>query len=121
MAWTDSFRIAITPLPTVPTHEFESELAKYINTEEIEEIVFGLPAHKDGNLTNVGIVVKKLVGQLSIKYEKIKFHMVDESFTSYRASRLLVQLGVKKKKRQEKGTLDQMSAVVILKEFLNYV
>ena len=121
MAWTDSLRIAITPLPTVATHDFETELIKCIRTDEITEIVFGLPAHKDGNLTNVGIVVKKLVDDLSVKYDKIKFHLVDESFTSFRASRLLVQLGVKKKKRQEKGTLDQMSAVVILKEFLNYV
>ncbi len=121
LAWTDPLRIAITPLDTIPTENFDDRLKELIETNELGEIVFGLPTHKDGNLTQVGQKVVKLVKVLETNFVDIKFHLVDESYTSIRASRLLVDLGVKKKKRRKKGTVDQMSAVLILKDFLNTI
>ena len=119
LAWTDPLRISLNPLPTIETKAFKEVLAEYLFDRGIDTVVFGLPTHKDGTITEVGSTVNKLIADLQKKYPDILFETVDESFTSVRARQLLFDLGVKKSKRRQKGTVDQMSAVLILKEYLN--
>lgn len=119
LAWTDELQISINPLQTVPTTELESALKERLTGCGVTDVVFGLPTHSDGNLTSIGDKVIKLKVQLEGKYSKVNFHTIDEAFTSKRARQMMVHLGVKKKQRQVKENVDKMSAVLILKEFID--
>ena len=119
LAWTDIFQISITPLATCDTSDFERILHEKLQTKEVGELVFGLPTHMDETLTSVGKKVTIIAKEIEKRYPDIKVILIDEAFTSVDAQRILALSGVKKKKRQEKGTVDQMSAVLILKDYLS--
>ena len=119
LAWTDPLRISINPLKTVENAKFMKHLENLLAGGEIEAVVFGLSSHKDGTLTKTGQTVIKLVQNLKKKYPQVIFHTLDESFSSQLASELMIDLGIPKSKRRERGNIDRMSAVLILKEFLN--
>lgn len=119
MAWTDELQISINPLPTCATEDFVGALEERLSSGEVDELVFGLPSHKDGTLTKVGEIVKTLASKIEKKFSNIKVALIDEAFTSREAAQMLILSGVKKKKRQDKGTVDQMSAVLILRDYLN--
>lgn len=117
LAMTDPFQISINPLPTIATSEFEKMLNHYLSNGEVSDVVFGLPRHSDGNLTKIGDLVIKEIDIFSKKYSEIRFHTIDESFTSKRAREMMLHLGTKKKQRAKKSNVDMMSAVIILKDF----
>ena len=119
MAWTDILQISINPLATVDTQEFDQTLTALIADNEVSTVVFGLSVHGDGTLTYVGEKVEKLLTKFQTTFPNIVFTTIDESFTSIRARDLMLDLGVKKSKRRIKEKVDQMSAVIILKDFLN--
>ena len=119
MAWTDILQISINPLATVDTQDFDQTLTSLIANNEVSTVVFGLSVHGDGTLTYVGEKVEKLLATYKTKFPNIVFTTIDESFTSVRARDLMLDLGVKKSKRRIKEKVDQMSAVIILKDFLN--
>lgn len=119
LAWTDMLQLSINPLPTCATKDFDNILKEKLGSGEVQELVFGLPSHKDGTLTSVGEIVVKKTGLLQKVYPNLIVAMIDESFSSVEARQMLILSGVKKKKRQEKGTVDQMSAVLILRDYLN--
>lgn len=121
MAWTDPLRISTNPLDTVSTADFEKILLSYINSGDVSDVVFGLAKHADGNLTKIGSKVIEIIDKLKLRFPAINFHYIDEAFTSQRASQLMVTLGTKKKKRRQKETVDQMSAVLILRDFLETI
>ncbi len=121
MAWTDPLQISINPLPTVTTEHFEETLEVILEREEVSDVVFGLPTHTDGTITSIGVRVQAIVGRFGSRFSNIKFHFIDESFTSRRAVAHMVKMGTKKKKRRQKESIDQMSAVLILRDFLNSI
>ena len=118
MAWTDPLRISINPLPTVLTAQFEHTLRSLIEKEEVDTVVFGLSVHSDGTLTSVARKVKKVIDALRREFAQITFDLVDESFSSVEAKKLLKNLGVKKMQRSKKDQTDQYSALIILREYL---
>lgn len=121
MAWTDVLQISNNPLETVNTEIFEDVLVEVIETGEVSDVVFGLPSHADGNLTKIGDRVIKIIDGLRQKYPSLQFHTIDEAFTSQRAVQHMLAIGMKKKKRRQKESVDQMSAVLILRDFLNKI
>ena len=121
MARSDELQISVNPLPTIATNQLDEKLKYFLDKGEITDVVFGYPVHKDGSPTQIGVKVEKLKSQYSKKYPKINFHLIDESFTSVKAKEMMLFLGTKKKKRRDKGSVDQMSAVLILKDFLDRI
>lgn len=118
-AWTDVLQISINPLPTQDSQNFDSYLTGLLKSSEVSDVVFGLPTHADGQLTKVGHIVERHIKNYSSKFTEITFHTIDEAFTSQRARQLMVHLGTKKKNREKKQNIDQMSAVLILKDFID--
>ena len=121
MAWTDELQISINPLPTQNTEVFQTCICELMDTGQISDVVFGLPSHSDGTITNVGNDVLKLIQKLQNKYQKISFHTIDEAFSSQRARQMMLHLGTKKKSREKKENVDRMSAVLILKDFIDRI
>ena len=119
MAWTDQLRIAITPLPTVDTKSFPDDLKQKLDSGDVGIVVFGYPTHSDGQPTRMAKSIDLMCDKLRKTYPHIEVAIIDEAFSSKDARTHLISLGKKKKFRERKGHIDQASAVLMLKEFLD--
>jgi len=121
LAVTDSLQIIANGLATVSTSSLIDYLKDYIAKEPVERIVIGRPTQPDGrpseNLARVEQFVnrwRKLVPNIPIEY-------YDERFTSVIAHQVVIDSGVRKKVRKEnKGLIDEISATIILQDFMQY-
>ncbi len=121
LAVTDPLQIIVTPLDTIETPQIKDFLIQYMNKEEVEEIVFGWPTHKDGNPTHITGNIKKLQLDIEKQFPNKKYSFTDESFSSVMAKQIILSSGVNKKKRRDKALVDKISAVVILQRYLNHI
>lgn len=118
LAWTDPLMIAAHGLPTVQESELKPFLLKSVSSESIEEILLGYPTRMDGSDSHVTEEVRELEKWLSQQFPNLSVIRWDERLSSVSASRALVEAGISKKKRREKGALDQMAATLMLQEYL---
>lgn len=119
IAVTDPLQIIATPLETIDTTAIIGFLNNYFKTEEVERVLIGYPLHQDGNPTDATPFVEKFIKRFSKLYPQIPIEKVDESMTSVMAAQQLATTGLPKKKRQEKGRLDMLSALIILQDYLD--
>ncbi len=118
IAETDPLQIIASPRETVPTKELEEYLVAWLKSEQVESIVLGDPIGLDGGASDNSPLVKECEDKLKVLFPNTPLYRQDERFTSKLAMRSLVQSGMKKKKRREKGALDKVSAAIILEDFL---
>lgn len=118
LAVTDPLKIIATALTTVETKSVIEYLKKYFATEQVEKILIGYPTDLRGNPTNATPYVEKFIITLNKHFPLIPVEKWDESYTSKMAMQTLVASGVKKKQRRDKKLLDQISATIILQEYL---
>ena len=116
LAVTDPLKIIATALDTVPTTELISYLEKYFSKEEVDEVVIGLPKNLNNQDTDSTPFVRKFIKTFENKFPKRKIFTHDERFTSAMAQQAMIAGGMSKKNRQNKGTVDQIAAVIILQE-----
>lgn len=120
IATTDPQQLIAAPLITVPTEELLGFLLDYFQNEEVECLVIGLPLQRDGEHTPLENRIRKLVRSLERHAPDVKIARQEEAYTSVRAAAVLRQSGAKRKKRQEKGLLDKISASLILNDYLGF-
>lgn len=118
IAVTDPLKIIATSLCTVETSEVLSFLKKYCDSQNVECIVLGLPLNFKSEDMEVAKNIRAFAEVLSNAFENIKIALHDERFTSKIASNTLHNMGLKKSKREQKGELDKISAVIILQSYL---
>lgn len=118
LAVTDPLQIIATALETVRTHLLLDYLKKYVENEEVEAIVIGMPRRLDSSDTHNTQAVRIFIKKLEATFPGIPVHPHDERFTSSIALQAMIAGGSKKSERQEKGNLDKVSAVVILQSFM---
>ena len=118
IAATDDFQIIASGLPTVESKNIFVFLKKYFNENNVEAIVVGLPTDLKGNLNDVETDILKFLEKFKTEFPTIEIHRFDERFTSKMASFAISQSEKPKKKREEKGLIDQVSATIILQNFL---
>lgn len=118
IAVTDPLKIIATALTTVENKQTISFLKNYILTESVELFLIGYPTDLRGNPTHATPYVDKFILELAKHFPQIPVKKWDESFTSKMAMQTLVDSGVKKKQRRDKKLLDQISATIILQEYL---
>lgn len=118
LAWTDNNKIIASPIGTVETPALESELKKLFAEAEIERIVLGYPTRLDGSDTHSTQAVRTFRQNLLQWFPDTPVELLDERFTSAIAMQTMIEAGVKKKKRQEKQLINQISAVIILQDYL---
>ena len=119
IAVTDPLQIIASPLETVDNGQLVTFIKKYLNEEEVESIVLGMPFNLDGTLSEMCLEVEKLKEKLEKKFPGMVVHTIDERFTSYEAQRVVIQSVKSKKKRRDKGLVDRISASIILQSFMN--
>jgi putative Holliday junction resolvase len=121
IAVTDALRIIATPLETVPTQELINFLKTYLQKETVDEFVVGMPKTLKNEDSAIAPLVRKFVEELKKTFPDKPVHLADERFTSSIAMRAMIDGGMKKKDRQEKGNVDKISATIILQSFLDAV
>lgn len=118
IAVTDPLQMIASPLATIETAELYTYLKEYMDKEAVEKIIIGLPLNLDGTDTDATAAVRHNVRRLRNSFPAIIIETVDEQFTSKAASRAMVEMGMKKKARQEKGNIDKMAAALMLQQYL---
>ena len=118
IAVTDPLQIIAGGLVTVSTSALFDFLRDYVSREQVERIVVGEPKQADGSPSeNMGRVVQ-FVNRWSKDFPDIPIEFYDERFTSVLAHRAMIDGGLRKKKRQDKALVDEVSATIILQSYL---
>ena len=120
IAITDAMQIIASGLITVPTHTLDDFITDIVLKESIECFVLGDPKNLDGTATDSTGHVNGFLKRLQKKYPQIPVHQVDERFTSKIAKQSILASGIKRKGRQNKALVDEVSATIILQDFLDY-
>ncbi|MBP6185072.1 MAG: Holliday junction resolvase RuvX [Saprospiraceae bacterium] len=118
IAVTDPLRIIAAGLTTVHPEELMAFLDNYLKEEQVDNIVIGLPLHEDGTKAQLYERVVQVGRQIDKRYPAIKLDYWDERYTSRMAKEIIRMSGAKRKKRQDKATVDKVSAGIILQEYL---
>jgi putative holliday junction resolvase len=118
MAVTDPLKIIATPLDFIPTADLIPYLKKYVQIEDVESFVVGMPSMLDSSDSEMTKPAVKLVERLKNEFKGITVYTQDERFTSKIALHSMIESGVNKKKRRIKGNVDKISATIILQSFL---
>ena len=117
VAVTDPLKLIATPLDTIHAKDILSFLKEYVQQENVEAVVVGMPRTLDNTPTDVTSAVIGFVRKLK-KELPVPVYTIDERFTSRMAFRAMIDGGLKKKDRQNKATVDKVSAAIILQSYL---
>ncbi len=120
IAVTDPLKIIASGLTTVDTKELIPFLKKYMQTEAVELILIGEPLDLNDQETHATPLVRAAIQKLKKEFPAIPIQTVDERFTSKMGSRAMVEMGMKKKDRQNKKLVDEIAATIMLQEYLQH-
>jgi len=118
IAVTDEFQIIASGLATVATKELLPYLENYFKTENVELVLVGEPRQMDNTPSQSEASILEFLKKFNEKFPLMEMKRVDERFTSKMAVRTMIDSGLKKKKRQNKALLDEISATIILQTYL---
>ena len=119
IAVTDPLRIIASGLTTVATTELLPFLKRYIVEENVGEIVVGKPKRMTNEDSDIEVEILKFLEKIQIEFPSILIHRKDERFTSKIAFQTMLEVGMKKKQRQNKELIDEISATIILQSYMN--
>lgn len=120
IAVTDDFQIIASGLTTIPSAELISFLKTYFSKENVETVIIGEPKQMNGLPSESAEIIEKFIVQFHIEFPTMKMERVDERFTSKMAFQTMIDSGLKKKQRQNKGLIDEIAATILLQDYLNY-
>ncbi|MBP6868432.1 MAG: Holliday junction resolvase RuvX [Bacteroidales bacterium] len=118
LAVSDPLRIFAIPLETVTVDKVTGFLRKYNEDQPIDMFVVGYPRNLDNTPAQNASRVTAFVTHLRRTFPQIPVTLADERFTSKMAFQAMIDGGLKKKDRRDKATIDKVSAVIILQEYL---
>ena len=118
VAVTDPMQIIASPLATIPTSALESFLLEYIAGEKVDEIVIGYPVQMNNEPSESVKYIEPFLKRLKKLFPGTPVNQYDERFTSKMAFQAMIDGGVKKKDRGDKGMVDRISASLILQSYL---
>ena len=118
LAVTDTMQIIANGLCTVPSGEAVDFLKDYVSKDSVDIFVVGLPRQMNNEPSENMRHVEAFVNRLRKVIPEIPVEYYDERFTSAIAHKAMIEGGLKKKKRQDKALVDEISAVLILQDYL---
>ena len=118
IAVTDELQIIASGLTTVATSDLITFLKDYTQKEKVELFLVGLPKQMDNSDSESEIFIAPFLEKLQKQFPSIPAERVDERFTSKMAFQTMLDGGMKKKQRRNKGLIDEISATIILQSYL---
>ena len=118
IAVSDSLQIIANGLTTVPSHTLINFLKDYVEKESVELFIIGLPRQMNYEESESMQYIKPFVKKLQKEIPEIPVEYSDERFTSQMAHQTMIDGGLKKKQRQNKALVDEISATIILQGYM---
>lgn len=118
-AETDDLQIISAPLDTIDNKKSIDFIKRYVAEHDVEKIIMGLPTYLNGDHSATTEKVMDYAKTLEKYFPNIPIVLVDERYTSSMAFQTMLDSGISKKKRQNKGLIDKISASIILKSYMD--
>lgn len=118
IAVSDPSQLIAGGLTTVDSQQVLTFLVKYLATESVECIVVGLPKQMNNMPSESMKYITPFVNSLKNKFPHVRVEFFDERFTSVLAHKTMLAGGLKKKDRQNKALVDEISATIILQDYM---
>lgn len=118
LAVTDPLQIIASGLTTVSTVELFDFLESYFQEEGVSKIIIGMPKRLNNELSEIAPQIEKFISDFKKKYPDIPIETLDERFTSKIAFQSMIDSGMKKKQRKNKGLVDEIAATILLQDYL---
>jgi putative holliday junction resolvase len=118
LAMCDELEIVVTPFRVLPySRQLPEEIARITGEQNVQQVIIGMPYALNGGETEMTRRVHAFAVKLraALSCPVVEW---DESYSSHKATQRMVESGMKKKKRQEKGTVDAWAAAIILQDYL---
>ena len=118
IAVTDEMQIIASGLTTIPSSTAIAFLKDYFAKEKVELVLIGEPKQMNGLASESTPIIEKFVSDFKIQFPSIKVIRVDERFTSKMAFQTMIDSGLSKKQRKNKGLVDEIAATILLQDYL---
>ena len=118
IAVTDEMQLIASGLTTVRTHDLIPFLKDYVAKENVELFLVGEPKQMNYEASESEVLIKEFIRLLTKAIPTIPIKREDERFTSKMAFQTMIDSGLKKKQRQNKSLIDEISATIIWQSYL---
>jgi len=118
IAITDELQIIASGLTTVPSETAIAFLKAYLLNENVAKVLIGEPKQMNGLASESTPIIEKFVADFKAAFPEMPIVRVDERFTSKMAFQTMIDSGLKKKQRQNKGLVDEIAATILLQDYL---
>ena len=118
LAVTDELQMIANNLDTVHSKDVLDYLANYVKNNKVDAFVIGEPKQMNNTPSESARFIEPFINLLAKKFPDIRIVRVDERFTSKMAFQTMIDAGLKKKDRRNKGLVDSISATIILQSYL---
>ena len=118
IAVSDELHLIASGLTTVSTKELFDFLKDYVFKEKVECFVVGEPKQMNAEVSESEALIAVFLKKLEKMFPEIPIERVDERFTSKMAFQTMIESGLKKKQRKNKALVDEISATLILQNYL---
>lgn len=115
---TDTLQIVANGLTTVATHTLVDFIKQYVAREQVDKIIVGKPTTMQGEESESMRYITPGINRLKKELPNIPVEFWDERFTSVLAHRSMIDSGMKKMARRDKAVVDEISATIILNDYL---
>lgn len=119
LAKSDPFGSFAQPVGTVPPETIVKTLHSLLLNDPVEKIIVGYPLNSDGSKNRMTGMIDRFIGDLAKAFPDIPVEKIDEHGSSKQAAKLLVESGLSRKKRRQKGRLDCAAACLLLQNYLD--
>lgn len=119
IAVTDELQIIASGLTTIPSETVIPFLKTYFAKESVTKVLIGEPKQMNGQPSESTPIIEKFVADFATTFPEIKVERVDERFTSKMAFQTMIDSGLSKKQRQNKGLVDEIAATILLQDYLS--
>jgi putative Holliday junction resolvase len=118
IAVTDELQIIASGLTTIPSATAIHFLKEYFSKEKVVKVLIGEPKQMNGQPSESTPIIEKFIADFKIAFPEMKMERVDERFTSKMAFQTMIDSGLSKKQRQNKGLVDEIAATILLQDYL---
>ena len=119
IAVTDKLQIIASGLTTIPSETAIAFLIDYFSKENVSKVIIGEPKQMNGEPSESTPIIEKFVTAFKTTFPEMEIVRVDERFTSKMAFKTMIDSGLKKKQRQNKGLVDEIAATILLQDYLS--
>lgn len=119
IAVTDEMQLIATGLTTIPSETAIPWLQSYFAKEKVEKVIIGIPKQMNNEPSQSAPLVAAFTEKFKTAFPDMPIEGIDERFTSKMAFQTMIDSGLKKKQRQNKALVDEISATIMLQDYLS--